>query len=187
LTARRQPEADNQRLIDKSRVVSGNKGFCTGLMNSHWRYLPLSESHTVTKDEASEFLALRGSGTDIDPHAGFFDINNDGKPEHLGRVSAYSGAGQGCDVEEFVEMNSERTHLVPSALTKLLEYKQCETYERAFLFDGKTYIENRRILSLNGGRRFLMFFRRYGSSKATRNDLSVTSLYEVTMNELPPV
>ena len=140
--------ADNQRLIDESRVVSGDKGFCTRLMNSHWRYLPLAETHTVTKDEANEFLELRGADTDIDPHAGFFDINNDGKPEHLARITAYSGAGQGCDVEEYVEMNAERTHLVPSTLTKLLEYKKCETYERAFLFDGKTYIENRRILSL---------------------------------------
>ena len=140
--------ADNQRLIDESRVVSGDKGFCTRLMNSHWHYWPLAETHTVTEDEASEFLELRGSHTDIDPHAGFFDIDNDGKPEHLTRISSYSGAGQGCDVEEYVEMNAERTHLLPSTLTKLLEYKKCETYERAFLFDGKTYIENRRILSL---------------------------------------
>jgi uncharacterized protein YecT (DUF1311 family) len=141
-------EADNQRLIERSRIVSGERTFCTRLMKSHWKYYPLSESHTVTEEEASDFLSLRGARTNIAEQAGSFDINNDGRVENLAWVTAYSGAGQGCNVEMYVEMNSDRTHLIPSALTKLLGYENCETYQRAFPFEGRTYIENRQTLKL---------------------------------------
>ena len=181
--------ADNQRLIDESRVVSGDKGFCTRLMNSHWHYWPLAETHTVTEDEASEFLELRGSHMDIDPHAGFFDIDNDGKPEHLTRISSYSGAGQGCDVEEYVEMSRRNGHICCRQLSR-----SCLSTRNAKPMKGHFFSTGRPISRTGGSYRlrrcrlcFLLCFRRSGSSKATRNDLSVTSPYSVALSELPPV
>jgi len=134
--------SDTQSLIASNRVVKGNTEFCTRLMKSQWHYLPLTLDHTVKEDEAQEFLSLRGASTDIWPQAGYFDINNDGKPEYLAWLTAYSGAGQGCDIETYVEMNSERSHLLNSPLTTLLSSNECETYQRAFQFENKIYIEN---------------------------------------------
>jgi hypothetical protein len=70
-------------------------------MKGRWNYMPLDRGHTVSSDEAKKFLELRGSSTDVWPKAGFFDINNDGKPEYLVWMSAASGAGEGCDIEMY--------------------------------------------------------------------------------------
>ncbi len=140
---------DNDALIAKSRVVSGSPNFCARLMKSHWSYFPLDLDQTVTRDEAQQFLSVGGALAVTDPNAGFFDINNDGHPEYLGRLQDYSGAGQGCDIEIFVEMNPERTHLQRSALSALLGTDtKCGNYPRPFRYENKTYIENRKIVKM---------------------------------------
>lgn len=143
-------QSDTQLLIARSRIVSGSMEFCSKLLNSQWKYLPLSVDHTVTKAEAGDYLSLRGASTAIAPKAGHFDIDNDGQTENLAWLSAYSGAGSGCDVEMFVELNRERSHITNSALSALLSNNSCETYHRAFRFDDRTYIENRRTVEFDG-------------------------------------
>lgn len=139
--------SDNAALIAQSEIARGDKPFCATLMKSQWRYLPLDRAHTVSKEDAQDVLSLRGASTDIWPKAGYFDINNDGKPEYLIWVTAYSGAGQGCDIEMYAEADSSLSHIVHSPLTQLLADNRCETYQRAFRFAGKVYIENRRTVS----------------------------------------
>ena len=140
---------DNGTLIEMSHVVSGSPDFCTQLMKSHWNYIPLNIEHTVTEKEATQFLRLPGANTGIDKYAGYFDINNDGHPKYLARLSAYSGAGPGCDIEMFVELNHERTHLLRSDLSALLKSEiGCKNYPRAFRFENKTYIENRKSVKI---------------------------------------
>jgi uncharacterized protein len=138
--------SDTRSLIASARIVTGDRKFCTKLMNSQWHYLPMNLDHTVKEEETEDFLSLRAASTDIWPEAGYFDINNDGKPEYLAWLTAYSGAGQGCDVEIYAELNSDRTHLLHSPLTELLGSNGCGTYQRAFRFEDKTYIENRRTI-----------------------------------------
>jgi len=142
--------SDNETLIKQSRIVKGDRRLCASLMRSHWNYLPLDRAHTVSAEEAAHFLALRGANTDIWPTAGYFDINNDGKPEYLVWMSAYSGASQGCDIELYAEADSSLAHILDLPLTKLLANNQCETYQRAFRFGQKTYIENRKIVAREG-------------------------------------
>lgn len=143
-------ERDNRALIGMSRITKGPVPFCSKLMNSHWSYIPLLIDHTVSQEEAREYLPLGDGTTDIASKAGYFDINNDGKNEYLGWLQLYSGAGQGCDVEIFVELNSERSHIKNSTLSKLLSEQSCSDYNRAFRFEGKTYIENRMNIRLEG-------------------------------------
>jgi hypothetical protein len=138
---------DSAALIAQSEVAAGDKPFCAALMKSQWSYLPLDRAHTVSKDDAQDLLSLPGALTDIWPKAGYFDINNDGKPEYLVWMTAYSGAGQGCDIEMYAEADSSLSHIVHSPLTQLLAENRCETYQRAFHFAGKVYIENRRTVS----------------------------------------
>lgn len=139
-------ERDNRALIAMSRIVSGSKTFCSSLMNAHWSYLPLELDHTVTSQRANEYFSVRGASTEIAAKAGHFDINNDGNPEYLAWLSAYSGAGQGCDVEIYAELNKDRTDFERSTLSTLLGQHSCRDYHRAFRFENKTYIENRRII-----------------------------------------
>jgi len=139
-------EYDNRTLIGMSHITSGPKALCTKIMNSHWSYIPLLIDHTVPQEEAKEYLPIGDRSASIAQKAGYFDINNDGKNEYLGWLQLYSGAGQGCDIEIFVELNSERTHLKNSSLSKLLSDYSCSDYNRAFRFEGKTYIENRRTI-----------------------------------------
>jgi len=80
--------------------------------------------------------------------AGYFDINNDGTPENIGWIKAYSGAGSGCDIERFVQLDPERTSIANTKLTALLGEAVCSDYHRAFRYKGKTYLENRRIKRL---------------------------------------
>lgn len=137
------------RLLAATLALSaaGDKPFCSTLMKSQWNYLPLDRAHTVSKDDAQDVLSLRGASTDIWPMAGYFDINNDGKPEYLVWMTAYSGAGQGCDIEMYAETDSSLSHIVHSPLTQLLADNRCETYQRAFEFAHKIYLENRRTVS----------------------------------------
>jgi hypothetical protein len=149
-------ESDNATLIAQSKIVKGNRKLCTALMKTHWNYLPLDRAHTVSSDEAAKFLALRGATTDIWPKAGYFDINNDGKPEYLVWMTAYSGAGQGCDIEMYAEVDGSLSRILDSPLTKLLADNTCRTYQRAFRFGGKVYIENRRTLNYREDLMFLL-------------------------------
>ena len=142
--------SDNATLIAQSKIVKGDRKICTALMKGQWNYLPLDRGHTVSSDEAKKFLKLRGSSTDVWPKAGFFDINNDGKPEYLVWMAAASGAGEGCDIEMYAEVDSSLSHILDSPLTQLLGANQCATYQRAFRFKGKTYIENRRDIHSYG-------------------------------------
>lgn len=141
-------EHDNRALISMSRITNGPMAFCSKLMNSQWSYIPLLLDHTISQKEASEYRLIRSGITSIASKAGYFDINNDGKKEYLGWLQVYSGAGQGCDVEVFVELSPDRAHLKRSTLSKLLSEHSCRSYNRAFKFGEKTYIENRRVIKL---------------------------------------
>lgn len=141
---------DNEALITRSKIVSGSHEFCSKLMSSHWTYLPLDMEHTVPRTEAQKYLPLGDQTTRINPKAGYFDINNDGKAEYLGWIQLYSGAGSGCDVEVFVELNDQRDHIKHSVLSHLLNKHSCREFNRAFKFEGKTYIENRRRHKISG-------------------------------------
>jgi hypothetical protein len=148
-------EHDNNALIANSRVVKGPKAFCSRLMRAHWHYIPLDLDHGVSREEASAYLGSIAAGRQdgsgkIWPAAGRFDINNDGKPEFLGWLQLYSGAGRGCDIEVYVELSKDRAHLKKSTLSLLLGKNSCRDYNRAFNFEGKTYIENRRTIEREG-------------------------------------
>ncbi len=141
-------KADEGALIARSKVVSGPNEFCVEIMNSHWSYIPMELHHTVPREEAEKYLNSMvghndGSG-DIAPESGRFDINNDGKLENIGWLQLYSGAGQGCDVEVFVELNEDSSNIKKSHLSEILSANGCYVYNRAFNFNGKNYIENRR-------------------------------------------
>jgi hypothetical protein len=148
-------EGNTSALIARSRIASGQEQFCAKLRSSQWTYLPLNVDHEVTREEANEYFPLRGAQTEIAPKAGHFDIDNDGKPEYLAWLSAYSGAGQGCDVEQFAELDQERAHIKRGALSDLLSYDSCSTYNRAFEYEGKTFIENRMTIRFDGIRDIL--------------------------------
>ena len=105
--------------------------------------------HTVSGNEAREYLPIGDRTARIASKAGYFDMNNDGKPEYLGWLQLYSGAGPGCDIEIFVELDEQRTHIKQSVLSSLLKEDSCRTYNRAFRFDGNTYIENRRHIEVS--------------------------------------
>jgi hypothetical protein len=120
------------------------------MMKGRWSYIPMLIDHTVAREEVKEYLSTGDGSARISSSAGYFDINNDGKAEYLGWLQLYSGAGRGCDVEIFVELNPERTHLTSSTLSKLLSRHSCEDYNRAFAFEGKIYIENRKTIELEG-------------------------------------
>jgi len=137
---------DNGALLAQSEVAAGDKRFCGTLMKSQWNYLPMDRPHTITGEEATDVLSLPGASTDLWPRAGYFDIDNDGKPENLVWMTAYSGAGQGCDIEMYAEADASLSHIVQSPLTKLLAENRCETYQRAFQYSGKIYLENRRTI-----------------------------------------
>jgi hypothetical protein len=137
---------DNAALVYKSRIVDGQEAFCSKLMASRWTYLPLDHSHTVSQEEVQAYLRIRGGTPSMESNVGYFDINNDGKPEYLGWIQLYSGAGSGCDVEIFVELDDQRAHIRRSQLSSLLAATTCRDYNRAFVFDGRTYIENRKTV-----------------------------------------
>jgi hypothetical protein len=137
---------DNAALLAASRVVGGDHKFCTTLLKSQWNYLPLDHDHTIPEENVQHFLSVRGANTHIERTIGYFDINNDGRPEYLAWLSAYSGSGQGCDIEMYVEVDNSRSRIKDSPLTRLLGDNPCETYQRAFRFKNKVYIENRRTV-----------------------------------------
>jgi hypothetical protein len=91
--------ADNATLIAQSRIVKGNHNLCAALMNNHWSYLPLDRSHSITNEEAEKYL---GTGTVIWPNAGYFDMNNDGKPEYLVWMYLHHAGRAACDIEAFL-------------------------------------------------------------------------------------
>lgn len=145
---------DKKFLIGKTKIISGSKDFCYRLMNSHWSYLPLDLEHSITRKESQEYLDLGDGSTTIYEKAGYFDINNDGEKEYIGWIQLHSGAGQGCDMEIFVELNEEKSHIKNSKLSDILKMynsqglPSCREYNRAFEFEGKTYIENRRTFEV---------------------------------------
>ena len=147
-------KSDQQFLINKTKITSGPKEFCSRLMNSYWSYLPLDLGHSIARKESQEYLDLGDGSATIYEKAGYFDINNDGKKEYIGWIQLHSGAGQGCDMEIFAELNEEKTHIKNSKLSGILKmynshsFPSCREYNRAFEFEGKTYIENRRTFDI---------------------------------------
>jgi len=139
---------ETKYVLARTRVANGDQTFCRTLLTAEYTLIDLYLPHSILVDEAKAYLSLRGGDTEIYPFAGFFDVNNDGKPESIGWIKAYSGAGSGCDVERFVELDSERAHIVDTKLTALLGEHNCRDYYRAFRYQGKTYIENRQIRRL---------------------------------------
>lgn len=139
---------ETKYVLARTRVAKGDQTFCRSLLTKEYTLIDLYLPHSISADEAKTYLNLRGGDTEIYPYAGFFDINNDGKPENIGWIKAYSGAGGGCDVERFVELDSERAHIADTKLTALLGEHNCRNYYRAFRYQGKTYLENRQIKRL---------------------------------------
>jgi hypothetical protein len=132
----------------RTRVVQGDQVYCRALLTTEYTLIDLHLPHSVSAEEAKTYLDLRGAETEIYPLAGYFDINNDGKPENIGWLKAYSGAGSGCGIERFVQLDSKRAHIANTKLTALLGVNTCRDYYRAFQFQGRTYLENRRIKRL---------------------------------------
>lgn len=147
-------EIDEKFIISKTKIINGSKEFCSRLMNSHWSYLPLDLDHSVPREEVKKYFTF-SSEADIYPKAGYFDINNDGTKEYIGWIQLYSGSGQGCTMEIFVELDDQKTHIKNSDLSDVLKIyspqglPSCREYNRAFEFEGKIYIENRRNLRLD--------------------------------------
>lgn len=135
-------------VVSRTRVVRGDQDFCSALLTSEYTLIDLDLPHSVSEEDATNYLNLRGATTEVYPMAGHFDINNDGKPENIGWLKAYSGAGSGCDVERFVQLDSKRARIANTKLTALLGATTCSDYYRAFRYQGKIYLENRRIKRL---------------------------------------
>ncbi len=135
-------------VIAHTRIVQGDQKFCRKLLTEEYTLLDLDLDHSVSEEDATKYLDLRGATTEVYPLAGRFDINNDGKPENIGWIKAYSGAGSGCDIERFVQLDSERARILNTKLTALLGITSCSSYHRAFRHQGRTYLENRRIARL---------------------------------------
>lgn len=135
-------------VVSRTRIVGGNQTFCGALLTAEYTLIDLNLSHSVSEEDAANYLSLRGATTEVYPMAGRFDVNNDGTPENIGWIKAYSGAGSGCDVERFVQLDSKRARIANTKLTALLGATTCSDYYRAFRYKGKTYLENRRIKRL---------------------------------------
>ena len=137
--------SDNAALIATSKIVNGDRKLCSSIMKSRWNYLPLDRDHSVTLDDVTKVFDLPAAYPTIWPKVGYFDIDNDGRPEYLAWISAFSTAGPGCDIQRYIEVDRTRSTIADSPLNKVLGDNKCGTYQRAFRFRGKTYIENRNI------------------------------------------
>jgi len=136
-------EVDNY-VVARTRVIHGDPSFCNTLLRAKYTLIDLDLPHTILEDDANKYLSLGGASTEVYPLAGNFDINNDGERENIGWIKAYSPAGRGCDIERFVQLDAKRAHIANTKLTEMLG-ATCSSYYRAFRFEGRTYLENRRF------------------------------------------
>lgn len=140
---------DTEYVLARTKVVKGDKKFCSSLLTAEFTLFDLYLPHSVSEEEVKTHLQIPGGEASIYRLAGRFDINNDGKPENIGWIAVYSGAGSGCDIQRFVELDSKRAHIMKSDLTSLLAGESsCRDYYRAFRHRGKTYLENRQTRRL---------------------------------------
>jgi len=142
------PAGETKKAISRTKVTMGNQTFCRALLASEYTLIDLSLPHSISADEASTHLNLRAATTEIYEYAGYFDINNDGNPENIGWIKAYSGAGSGCDVEQYVQLDQKRAHIADTTLTTTLSEHNCRDYYRAVRYQGNTYLVNHRTVHI---------------------------------------
>ena len=142
------PAGETKNAVSRTKVTMGNQAFCRALLASEYTLIDLSLPHSISADEAGTHLQLRAAVTEIYEHAGYFDINNDGKPENIGWIKAYSGAGSGCGVEQYVQLDQKRAHIADTTLTATLSEHNCSDYYRAVRYQGKTYLVNHRTVHI---------------------------------------
>jgi hypothetical protein len=140
---------DTEYAVARTRVARGDKKVCGSFLTAEYTLLDLYLPHSVPGHEARTYLQRPGGDSALYPYAGHLDINNDGKREYIGWLTMYSSAGRGCDVQQFVQLDASRTHIARTALTTLLAENTCGDYYRAFRYQGKTYLEIRRIERLH--------------------------------------
>lgn len=142
------PTAITMNVASRTKITGGDQVFCRAFLTSEYTLIDLSLPHSVSVVEAGTCLNLRGATTEIYEHAGYFDINNDGKPENIGWIKAYSGAGSGCDVEQYVQLDQKRAHIADTTLTSILGEHNCSNYSRAVRYQGRTYLLNSRTVHI---------------------------------------
>lgn len=138
---------DSNTIKAISTLVSGAKELCNDFMFSYGPLTSLDLEHSVQRQEAQKYIPIGDRTTRIYPKAGYFDINNDGVNEYIGWLQLHSGAGRGCDIEIFAELDDQLSHIKNSTTSELLRDFSCGKSHRAFEFKGKTYIETRRYLA----------------------------------------
>jgi uncharacterized protein len=138
----------NDHILNAVQVLNGNRAFCEQYLHAQYESINLSLPHSVTQTEAREYvhsLVGRGDGSgDVHPRAARIDLNNDGVPERVTWISMYSGAGRGCDVEFYVELD-RAGKIKRDGISPLLKPTQCGDRFRAINYGGKAYLEKRTL------------------------------------------
>jgi len=143
-------KSTSEDVIRRTRVIRGDRRFCQRLLRDEYEYINLSVPHSVTQEEGRSYLHSIGGDTgDIDSSAAHVDINNDGTPEWISWGQSYSG--RGCDIEVYFELDPAKNHIRKSTLSALLSKHRCRDYYRAFGYEGRIYLENRRTVLISSG------------------------------------
>jgi len=138
-------QPSNEHIVNATQVVKGDVNFCSRYLRDQYQGINLSLQHSVTQMEAREYVRsiVGGDGSgDVHPSAAVIDLNNDGVPERVTWISMYSGAGRGCDVEFYVEIDGTGK-LRNGGLSSVLKPSRCGDRFRAIRYQGIVYLEKR--------------------------------------------
>lgn len=128
----------------QSKLTSGHsEEVCTAVAAGKIEHVHLEYEHAIQKvPDTDAYWSVLVSAY---PEMGYFDIDNDGKPDAVLRMMRAHGAGRGCDQALLAVADMRRNRVPDTPLNRLLVEHigrhRCGPAVDAFTFGGVTYID----------------------------------------------